>query len=56
MFGTLERTQYSILIVLKRTNEKLWPSMDKNLKIGPRAEEKFEKRGLERTKSSKNGT
>ena len=30
--------------------------MDKNWKIGPRAEEKFEKRGLERTRSSKNGT
>ena len=25
--------------------------MDKNLKMGPRAEEKFEKRGLKRTKS-----
>ena len=31
-------------------------ALDKNLKMGPTAEEKFEKRGLERTKSSKNGT
>ena len=30
--------------------------MDKNLKMGPRADEKFEKHGLERTKSSRNGT
>ena len=30
--------------------------MDKNLKTGPRADEKFEKHGLNRTKSSKNGT
>ena len=29
--------------------------MDKNLKMGPGAEEKFERRNLERTKSSKNG-
>ena len=27
-----------------------------NLKMGPRADEKFEKRDLEGTKSSKNGT
>ena len=32
------------------------PRMDKNLKMGPRADEKFEKRDLEWTKSSKNGT
>ena len=30
--------------------------MDKNLKIGPRADEEFEKRDLERTKSLKDGT
>ena len=30
--------------------------MDKNLKMGARADEKFENRGLERTKSSKNRT
>ena len=30
--------------------------MDKNLKMGPRANEKFEKRDIEGTKSSKNGT
>ena len=30
--------------------------MDKRLKIGPRADEKFEKRDLERTQSSQNGT
>ena len=30
--------------------------MDGNLKMGPKAEEKFDKRGLEWTKSSKNGT
>ena len=30
--------------------------MDKNFKIGPRADEKFEKRCLERTKSSKMGS
>ena len=34
----------------------LSPRMDKNLKMGPRADEKFEKRDLERTKSSKNET
>ena len=30
--------------------------MDKNLKMGPKADRKFEKRNIERTKSSKNGT
>ena len=30
--------------------------MDKNFKTGPRTDEKFEKRNLEWTKSSKNGT
>ena len=30
--------------------------MDKNFKIGPRMDGNFEKRDLERTKSSKNGT
>ena len=36
--------------------KKLWSRMDKNLKMGPREDEKFEKRGLKGTKSSKNGT
>ena len=30
--------------------------MNKNLKMGPRADERFEKRNLEGTKSLKNGT
>ena len=30
--------------------------MDENLKMGPGTEEKFEKRDLERTKSSRKGT
>ena len=30
--------------------------MDKNLHMGPREDEKFEQRDLERTKCSKNGT
>ena len=30
--------------------------MNKNLKMGPRADEKFEKRDLDGTKSLKNGT
>ena len=30
--------------------------MDINVKMGPRADENFEKRDLQRTKSSKNGT
>ena len=30
--------------------------MNKNLKVGSRADEKFEKRDLEGTKSLKNGT
>ena len=29
--------------------------MDKNLQMGPKVDEKFEKRDLERTKSSRNG-
>ena len=32
------------------------PKMDKNLKMGPGADEKCEKRDLEQMKSSKNGT
>ena len=32
------------------------PRMDKNLKMGPRGDEKCEKRDLEQTKCSKNGT
>ena len=56
MFGTPERTRYPNLIVLERTNEKIVTKMDKNLKMRPKADEKFEKRDAERTKGSQNGT
>ena len=57
IFGTLEQTLYPILIVQEWTNEKNCdPEMDKNLKMEPRANEEFEKRDLERSGSSKNGT
>ena len=35
--------------------KKLWPSMDKNLKIEPRAEEKFENAALSGQKVRKTG-